>query len=257
MHIRLDECTSPEVENVLRDKSRVSGVILPIGCIEQHGPALPLGCDMRIARGVAEGLATTLTSSVRYQGFVLPDFAYTPSPGAEHTPGTVSVSFDWMGRGLAEVFSAALRTPWAFGIIVNGHAHNHGRVIETSIAGTSGVLGRILPIIVINVYSFTSLCQKHNLVPGSHGGEFEIALNAYYGGKNSGRNFWTAYPPKPRPPGIYGLSIMPRSNHGIIAPATPNFSNALAAAEALGSELQTTIGDYAIANLDGYFRHWL
>ena len=256
MHHRLDCCTSAEIAGALGDPSKCCGVILPIGALEQHGPQLPLGCDMMIARAAAESLASGLLTHQRYRAFVMPDLAYTPSPGAEDTPGTVSVGFDWMGLGLIEVLKAAMRTAWEYAIVMNGHAHNHGRVIESSMAGTSGALGRRVPVLAINIYDYTNLALAHGLVPGSHAGEFETALLSYYTGcKPAG------CPPgsgavKPRPPAVFGLPILVRSMEGVVAPEVPHTARALAVAAALGADVDAAVRSGVLANLDTYYNHW-
>jgi creatinine amidohydrolase/Fe(II)-dependent formamide hydrolase-like protein len=256
MHYRLDGCTSREIEDALCDPFKCYGVILPIGSLEQHGPMLPLGCDMTIARSAAEALAANLLAHPRYRAFVLPDLSYTPSPGAEDTPGTVSVGFEWMGQGLLEVLRATIRTAWAYAIIINGHAHNHGRVIEASIAGTSGALERQIPVLAIHIYDYTNLAYDHGLVPCSHAGEFETALLSYYSGYKPAISAPHKRPIRPRPPAVYGLPILSRSMDGVIAPETPDTERALAAAAALGADVDAALYSSVLENLDIYFSNW-
>jgi creatinine amidohydrolase/Fe(II)-dependent formamide hydrolase-like protein len=257
-HVRLGELTSPQVSMILETNRKKWGVLLPIGAFEQHGPLLPLNCDMAIAGKASENLAFALADHPKYGAFVLPDLPYTPSPGAEETRGTISTTFDWMGRGIKEIIRAALRTPWSFVVIVNGHAHNHGRVIEASMAGSEGALGRKVPVVVINLYEYIHLARELGLDPGSHAGEFELALYHYYEGYIPPQDIALEMNSlRERPPLVYGLDILHRSHQGIISPRPPVISRALSQADALGKALDEVIRQHLIANLDVYFSEWV
>jgi creatinine amidohydrolase/Fe(II)-dependent formamide hydrolase-like protein len=254
---RLEEVTIRELSTILESEEKKWGVLLPVGSLEQHGPFLPFGCDMALARGAAENLALALVDNPHYGAFVLPDFPFTPSPGAEETQGTISTSFDWLGAGLKEIIRSVVKTPWTFVGIINGHAHNHGRVIEASMAGADGQFGRKLPVVVLNMYEFTFLSRDCALNPGSHAGEFEIALYDYYARfrrcNNDGFQ-WSAT--RPRPASIYGLDIRPRSVEGIISDRIPDIDKALEMSSALGTKMDHVIYESLTANLDTYFQHW-
>lgn len=65
-------------------------VFLPVGSLEQHGPHLPMNCDVIIPSVIAEGTAE------RINGLVLPavSYGYKSQPrsgGGNHFPGTTSV----------------------------------------------------------------------------------------------------------------------------------------------------------------------
>ena len=65
-------------------------VLLPIGALEQHGPHLPMNCDVVIPASIAERVARNL------DGFVAPPIAYgyksqPKSGGGNHFPGTTSL----------------------------------------------------------------------------------------------------------------------------------------------------------------------
>lgn len=256
--VHLGDLTSPQVSMILETNRKKWGVLLPVGAFEQHGPFLPLNCDMAVAAKASENLALALADHPRYGAFVLPDFPYTPSPGAGQTPGTISTTFDWMGRGIKEIIRAALRTSWSFVVIVNGHAHNHGRVIEASMAGSEGALGRKVPVVVINLYEYIHLAVELGLDPGSHAGEFELALYHYYEGYVPPQDIvLETNPLRERPPLVYGLDILHRSHQGIISPRPPVISRALSQADALGKLLDKEILERLIANLDVYFSQWV
>lgn len=257
LSLKLSDLTSEELSNLLLASEKKWGVLLPIGSLEQHGPLLPLNCDTAIAKGAAENLTMALTENSTYGAFVLPEFTYTPSPGAEEIRGTISVSFDWMGTGLKEIIGGALKTPWSFVGIINGHAHNHGRVIEAAMAAGQGMFGRRVPVVVINLYEFAYLEKKFNLSPSTHAGEFEIALFNYYVRDWKISNSlpeWKSS--KKRPDKIYGLDILPRSNGGIISEKPPNLQKALYVSKELGKMIDSKVLDMVISNLDTYFLEW-
>ncbi|MBF0526933.1 MAG: creatininase family protein [Deltaproteobacteria bacterium] len=255
--VRLDELTTFEVQRLLSDPDKRCGLLLPVGCTEQHGPNLPLGCDTAIARGAARNAAENLLAHPQYGAVVMPDLAYTPSPGAESIPGTVAVNFDLLGQSLSQIISAALRSPWRFVALINSHAHNHGRVIEASIAGAQGSLGRPVPIVVINLYEFAHLGNGLGMCPGSHAGELELALYHYYAGPLPTATpvaRWVA--PRARPNKIYGLDLLPRSNAGILSEQPPNIDRALAVSTKLGQAVDQAVLDALLSNLDTYFSCW-
>lgn len=256
--IRLDELTALDVERLLSGGKKKYGIFLPVGCTEQHGPDLPIGCDTAIARGAANNAAMNFIEHQQYGAVVLPDLAYTPSPGAESTIGTVSVSFDFLGRSLFEVLTASLKTPWQFVAVFNGHAHNHGRVIETSIAGAQGTLGRRIPIVIVNIYEFSYFGGDFDLCPGSHAGELEIALYNYYAKQcreTSRLGGWTSS--RPRPEKIYGLDILARSNSGVLSEKRPDMARSLAVSHELGRKIDEKVSDLITSNLDTYFSNWI
>ncbi len=255
--IRLDQYTSIEVKHLLKDLNNKWGVILPVGCTEQHGPYLPIGCDTDIARKAAENLALNLLEKDGYRALVLPDFSYTPSPGAEWTTGTVSVGFDFLGTGLSEVIKGALRTKWEFIVIVNAHGHNHGRCIEASMAGGSGAFGKQIPIIVVNIYDFISNIEHFGLNCGSHGGEFEISLYHYYYKEYKFNDFTINDDViSIKPPNIFGLDIEKRSFNGIISTKPPNLKRSLEKSNKIGKIIDKNLIETVIGNLDIYYESW-
>jgi hypothetical protein len=149
-----------------------------------------------------------------------------------------------------------LRSEWKYGIIINGHAHNHGRVIEASIAGANGALGRSVPIVVINIYDYINIANSYDMVPGSHAGEFETALLSYYTGYKPAAVADFTGTIKPRPPAVFGLPILHRSMNGIIAPEMPNTERALSVAAELGAAVDSAVFNAAVTNLDIFFDHW-
>lgn len=84
------DMTWEEVRDVERDQAVA---ILPVGAIEAHGPHLPLGTDVVIARGMARACAGLLAARGRHV-FLLPPIWYTAASFADAFPGTVSIAPD-------------------------------------------------------------------------------------------------------------------------------------------------------------------
>lgn len=231
------------------------GVIVPVGAVEQHGAFLSVTCDTDIAIGAASAVACALGRGDRYRAWAAPAVPYGPVPGAELTPGTSAVGFSELGAYLAAVVSGfAVTGAWDFVIIVNAHAHNHGRAIEASSLAYSRYR---VPILVLHVYEYVHTCSGMDLVAGSHGGEFEISLHHYYTGvEPRARELEPCPPPRPRPASVYGLDLLPRSLGGILAPGVPSVARALAAADRVGQRIDAALSARVSSDLDTYFEHW-
>ena len=256
MNSSLRAISSSALDQMRRaEPARRIGVIVPVGAVEQHGPLLPVTCDVDIAEGAAAALAQGLSGHPRYLAFAAPPIAYGPVPGAERTHGTAAVSYEDVGRYVSAVAAGFARTgTWTFLILLNAHGHNHGRVIEAS--ATVYAEYRV-PVLAIHVYEFTSVAAECGLTAGSHAGEFEMAAHAHYTGATLPAAELNDGPaPRPRPASVYGLDVLPRSFSGVVAPERPSPSRALAVSHQLGCRLDELVLAKAVADLDVYFSHW-
>ncbi len=97
-------------------------LLVPVGSLEQHGPALPLGTDTMIAAAAAEEAARRVTAA-GHDVVVAPALCYGASGEHEDFPGTVSIGHDALQLVLLELARSACR--WAEGLVfVNGHGGN-------------------------------------------------------------------------------------------------------------------------------------
>jgi creatinine amidohydrolase len=97
-------------------------LLVPVGSVEQHGPALPLTTDTIVAEAVAREAAARLRATAR-QVLVAPAVAYGASGEHEHFAGTVSIGHQALGALLVELGRSASR--WASAVVlVNGHGGN-------------------------------------------------------------------------------------------------------------------------------------
>lgn len=92
--------------------------LVPLSCLERHGPHLPLATDTYIARELCTR-ATQIESAV-----IFPDFVLTQILEARHCPGTVAISPDLMVRLLNDVCKEIARNGLTKIILVNGHGGN-------------------------------------------------------------------------------------------------------------------------------------
>jgi creatinine amidohydrolase len=79
----LDELTTTEVEGYFKRGGRTA--LIPVGSVEMHGPHLPIGTDMMIARAFSIRLAAET------DGIIFPDVAYSWAGATEGFAGTVSL----------------------------------------------------------------------------------------------------------------------------------------------------------------------
>jgi creatinine amidohydrolase len=92
--------------------------ILPVGAIEQHGPANPLGTDYLIAKNIAEETAR------RTEVICLPTIPFGVSPHHKQFWGTVFVSSEALGQYVKDVCSALMYYGVHKIVVVNGHGGN-------------------------------------------------------------------------------------------------------------------------------------
>ncbi len=113
--MRLDLATWPEVEAYLENST---GLIIPTGSTEQHGPMGLIGTDALCAERVARGAAD------RVDALVAPTLAYTPAPFNMAFPGSISLSEPLFEAMIVEILEGLV--PQGFGrfYFLNGHGAN-------------------------------------------------------------------------------------------------------------------------------------
>ncbi|GEP36469.1 mycofactocin system creatininase family protein [Nocardioides psychrotolerans] len=97
-------------------------VLVPVGSLEQHGPALGLATDAVVAAHVTSRAAGVLARE-RRRFVVAPVVPYGASGEHEGFPGTISIGHDALRVLLVELGRSACL--WAEGVVfVNGHGGN-------------------------------------------------------------------------------------------------------------------------------------
>ena len=113
--MRLDLCTWLEVEAYLR---RSSGIIIPVGSNEQHGPIGLIGTDAFCATAVAEQAAEI------GDALVAPTLCYTPAPFNMAFPGTISISEKTFANLASEIVGGLISQGFEKIYFLNGHGAN-------------------------------------------------------------------------------------------------------------------------------------
>jgi creatinine amidohydrolase len=113
--MKLQLMTWPEVEDYL---ARSTGIVLPVGSTEQHGPMGLIGTDALCAEEIAERAADQAGA------IAAPTIAYTPAPFNMAFPGTVSVSEPLFEALVAEIVEGLGSQGFRHIYIVNGHGAN-------------------------------------------------------------------------------------------------------------------------------------
>jgi creatinine amidohydrolase len=113
---KMEDLTSPKFSKAV---DLAGGVcIIPIGIIEKHGPALPLGTDLYEAREVAFHAAT------KEYAVVFPPYFTGQINEARHQPGAVAYSNELMWKMLEETCMELSRNGLKKIILLNGHGGN-------------------------------------------------------------------------------------------------------------------------------------
>ncbi len=126
MRIKYEENTSLDIAQAAKEGYIV---VVPLGCIEQHGPHLPVGCDYARPIGAAERAEEKHGGKV----LVLPTLPF--GPAGEHLgfPGTISISFGTWSAMVVEVLANLVRDGFRKIVVskgCGGHMGIEGPVYE-------------------------------------------------------------------------------------------------------------------------------
>lgn len=114
---RMEELTAPDFVNAVEKSSKTC--IIPIGVFEKHGPQLPLGTDLYMAREYA------LRAAEEEYTVVFPWYYFSQINEARHQPGTISYSPELIWKVLQETLDELNRNGFEKIILVNGHGGNN------------------------------------------------------------------------------------------------------------------------------------
>lgn len=116
------DLTTPDVEGYLKHGDLA---LLPVGSAEMHGPHMPMGTDMLIARAICLRLAEAA------DGLVLPDVAYTWAGATDGFAGTISVDAALVQSVVREIAGRVTRMGFRRLVIASVHAPNQGVLYTT------------------------------------------------------------------------------------------------------------------------------
>lgn len=114
---RLEELTAPDYVKAVEKSAGTC--IIPIGVFEKHGPHLPLGTDLYIAREFA------LRAAEREYTVVFPWYYFSQINEARHQPGTIAYSPELIWKILQETLNELARNGFEKIVVVNGHGGNN------------------------------------------------------------------------------------------------------------------------------------
>jgi creatinine amidohydrolase len=99
-------------------------VVLPLGSIEQHGPMLPVGCDLFLSRSWANEGARQSKEKYNVHALVLPPLPYGIATGHMDFAGTICVSLQVYISLLQEIVNEIVRNGFKKIVCMSGHGGN-------------------------------------------------------------------------------------------------------------------------------------
>ncbi len=114
---RLEELTAPDYVQAVEKSSKTC--IIPIGVMEKHGPHLPLGTDLFLAREYS------LRAAEQEYTVIFPWYYFSQINEARQQPGTIAYSPELIWKILQETLDELNRNGFDKIIIVNGHGGNN------------------------------------------------------------------------------------------------------------------------------------
>jgi creatinine amidohydrolase len=117
LSFNMEELTAPDFIKAVEKSSKTC--IIPVGVLEKHGPHLPLGTDLFMAREYA-----SLAADKEYT-VVFPAYYFSQINEARQQPGTISYSPELIWKMLQETLDELNRNGFEKIIIVNGHGGNN------------------------------------------------------------------------------------------------------------------------------------
>ncbi len=204
--------------------------LLPVGCVEQHGPVLPLETDSLLA----EGCCKKLQKSLDFKTYVYPGIHYTTTQPNQDYPGTVSVDYDLFRAYLSSVCQGLLASGFRAVVIVN----SHGSVVPAIKEVAFGLVHqqfrqkkqKVTPVLAVNVFDCDHLITaEFGQSPGRHAEWKEMLLvygllgSSYFGPERLSRlrEFANTGEFEIRFPAVLGIPMELRSNRGVVGLPLP------------------------------------
>ncbi len=151
-------------------------VILPIGQTEEHGPHLPVGCDVMISQDTAERVANEARKEMPI--LVMPTiWAGYSGKGLSNWPGTITLPPDIVIATVENVIVSLVGSGFKRVLVLNSHGHHEGvlRVAARKIADRCDVT-----LVISNIWRMAEgIVQKvrdSDEGGSNHAGEYETSL---------------------------------------------------------------------------------
>jgi creatinine amidohydrolase len=113
---KMEDITSPKFPVAVNQAGSVC--VIPLGVIEKHGPALPLGTDLYEAREIAFHAAS------KEYAVIFPPYFTGQINEARHQPGAIAYSSELIWKMLEETCKELSRNGLKKIILLNGHGGN-------------------------------------------------------------------------------------------------------------------------------------
>jgi len=169
--LRWDRMTVNEIRDAM---TKTSTVLIPMGCVEQHGYHLTTRTDSLSAETIADG------ASGRTGAIVAPTYPYTYSGG--ELPGTINISPSVVGLFVSEILRELSRQGWRNLVIVLGHG---GTENDAAVQGAADIFLRTHPErghVNVAVYRFWQVSESARRAYEDHdyhAGYFETSMMLY------------------------------------------------------------------------------
>lgn len=151
-------------------------IILPVGQTEEHGPHLPVGCDVMISRDTAERVAREAQKEMPV--LVMPPvWAGYSGKGLSNWPGTITLPPETVIATVENIVVSLVASRFTKILVLNSHGHHEGilRVAARKIADRCDVT-----LVISNIWRMAEdvvQSVRDSAEGGSnHAGEYETAL---------------------------------------------------------------------------------
>lgn len=153
-------------------------VLLPVGSVEQHGPALPVNTDTALTWAVCKAATDRLSKDGPV--LLVPPVCYGYSTLHQAFPGTITISVHTLQQLIVEIVESMRRGGFEDVVIVNGHGGNTGPLQgAVYILSTEKHINVALVNYLEMVRAAMPDCHEENLGRIGHAGEVETSLQLY------------------------------------------------------------------------------
>ncbi len=218
------------------NKQRIHTIAyLPVGCMEQHGPFLPLETDSLISEKITRQIAVQLSD--KYFGYVFPTISYTPSQSNADYYGTVSIKDAEFRLYAQAVCSSIMNSPFDALVIICGHGSAECSLREIGYWMVNEQYSKgqdtVRPVLVTSIYKASSIIEnRFNQKPGRHADWREFLLLYYILGDKyftaskiaAMKTFQSNNSFQLNASQIYGMPMQYRSVEGILGDPMPTHS---------------------------------
>jgi len=166
------EMPGPEVAELAKE---TDVALLPVGCVEMHGPHLPTGTDAIRAEGIAEMVAE------REPAIILPTLYLNLNDQMKCYPGTIAISPEVVASIYRELCGEAARNGFNKIVLLVAHGGvNAGHEFVQHSLLHEGVKGYSLFTIYLGQFRELASDVLESPVREGHGGEGESSAVAYF-----------------------------------------------------------------------------